>query len=211
MKIAIKRCPPLSGRRRGGAAGFTLVEVLVALVVLALIALAAYRSLDSVLATQDRLSRETRKWQRLNLFFGSVEQDVAEAIPRPVVNSAGLVEPEWLGLNAPGSGVPQLAFTRNGLPDQAGRRHEPKRIGYLFETDALYLLRWPSLDQAAEVEPTRYRLIDGVKQVRWRYLASNGQWLSAWPTAGQTSLPRAVEVGLTLSSGESVTRIFSLR
>ena len=79
------------------ARGFTLIELLVALVILTLLAIAGYRGLDAVLQTRERIAQETRKWQHLAFFFSRLEQDVAQAVHRPVRDAGGLTLPEWVG------------------------------------------------------------------------------------------------------------------
>src|SRR5262249_27229329 len=49
--------------------GFTLVELLVALLVLSLLALTSYRGLSAVLDARQHVSAESEKWRRVAAFF----------------------------------------------------------------------------------------------------------------------------------------------
>ncbi len=193
--------------------GFTLIELLVALVILALLAIAGYRGLDAVLQTRERVVQETRKWQHLALFFSRLEQDVAQAVRRPVRDQGGLAQPEWIGRTVVvAEDEAQLTFTRAGIPDQSETLLAPQRIGYRLQQDTITLLRWPFPDQAPRAKPVRYPLLEGVRDFRLRHLDGNGNWLAQWPPAGQTgTLPTALEVELTLVNGEKITRIFALQ
>ena len=195
------------------ARGFTLIELLVALVILALLAIAGYRGLDAVLQTRERVAQETRKWQHLALFFSRLEQDVAQAVRRPVRDHGGLVQPEWIGRAVVvAENDAALTFTRAGIPDQSETLLAPQRIGYRLQQNTITLLRWPFPDQAPRAEPVRYPLLEGVRDFRLRHLDGNGNWLAQWPPAGQTgTLPLALEVELTLVNGEKITRIFALQ
>lgn len=195
------------------ARGFTLIELLVALVILALLAIAGYRGLDAVLQTRERVAQETRKWQHLALFFSRLEQDVAQAVRRPVRDQGGLTQPEWIGRAVVvAEDEAQLTFTRAGIPDQSETLLAPQRIGYRLQQDTITLLRWPFPDQAPRAQPIRYSLLEGVRDFRLRHLDGNGNWLAQWPPAGQTgTLPTALEVELTLVNGEKITRIFALQ
>lgn len=192
--------------------GFTLVEVLVALFVMAIIAIASYSGLESVAKSRDAVTRETRKWQDLMFFFSRMSQDVALAIPRPVRDGQGLTEPEWIGNPdpvAPSDG--QLILTRAGSMDMLGVQVGPQRIGYRLDNNTLYAMRWTALDQPPGAKPQRYPILQGVKDFHLRYMGSNGVWYEKWPVPGQPGIPQAVEVKVTLAGMQPITRLLLTR
>jgi general secretion pathway protein J len=194
--------------------GFTLIELLVALVVLTVLAVAGYRSLDAVLQARERVAAETRKWQHLAFFFARVNQDVAQAVQRPVRDAEGVVvRAAWLG-NAVvvGDNDAQLIFTRAGIPDQGGALQAPQRIGYRLEQGTIVMLRWPALDMLQKVQPVRYTVLEGVRDFQLRYLDRDNIWQQQWqyPT-DLNKLPVALEMTLTLTGGEVITRLFALQ
>ena len=193
--------------------GFTLIELLVALVIIALLAIAGYRGLDVVLQTRDRIAQETRKWQHLAFFFSRLEQDVAQAVRRPVRDQGGVPQPAWTGhAVVVDENDGELTFTRAGMADQGESMLVPQRISYRLQQNIIHLLRWPALDQAPRTTPIRYPLLEGVRNFHLRHLDTNGAWLEQWPAAGQLDvLPMALEVELTLVSGEKITRVFALQ
>jgi len=193
--------------------GFTLIELLVALVILVLLSVAGYSGLNAVLQTREHLAQETRKWQHLALFFSQLELDVAQAIHRPVQGPNGILQPAWIGLPVVASDdEANLTFTRAGIPDQGPARLAPQRVGYRFQQDSIILLRWPFPDQAPLTKPLRYTLLEGVRDFHLRHLDVNGNWLDYWPvTAQPANLPMALEVSITLASGEKITRMFALQ
>ena len=193
--------------------GFTLIELLVALVILTLISVAGYSGLNAVLQTRERVAAETRKWQHLAFFFSRLESDIAQAVHRPVRLSSGNLSPEWVGNPVPvGDNDAELTFTRAGITDQGSEMLSPQRIAYRFERGAIVMLRWPALDQAPGTNPTRDILFEGVREFNLRYLDYSQNWQTVWPPADASSgTPAAVEVNLTLASGEKITRIFALQ
>ncbi|MGA8006850.1 MAG: prepilin-type N-terminal cleavage/methylation domain-containing protein, partial [Burkholderiales bacterium] len=62
--------------------GFTLVELLAALLVLSLLALMSYRGLGAVLDAREHVGGEADKWRRVAAFFARFERDVELAAPR---------------------------------------------------------------------------------------------------------------------------------
>jgi general secretion pathway protein J len=195
------------------ARGFTLIELLISLVILALLALAAYRGLDAVMQTRTQVSAETRKWQQLAMFFSRLEQDIAQAVHRSVRDEGGVVQPEWVGhAVVVGDNDASLIFTRAGIADADAGQLAPQRIGYRLEHDRIVLLRWAALDQPQRANPTRHAVLEGVRSFTWRYLARDGLWHTQWPpVAGVGMLPNAAEVELELLDGTSMTRVFALQ
>lgn len=193
--------------------GFTLIEVLVAVFVLAIIAIAAFSGLNAVAHTRDAVGQETRKWQALMFLFSRMEQDVALAIPRPVRGPTGATQAAWIGHDVPVSpNDAQLILTRAGVQDDLGAQVGPQRVGYRLQQNTLYVLRWTALDQPPGAQPERYALLKGVSAFHLRYQAANGTWTKTWPPQGQVaSLPAAVEVKLTLEGGQPITRLFLTR
>lgn len=66
----------LTGRRAGHASGFTLVEVLVALLVMAVLAGLAWRGLDGVVRSRDHSRESVDRTQRLATLLTQWEQDL---------------------------------------------------------------------------------------------------------------------------------------
>ena len=193
--------------------GFTLIELLVALMIMAFITLAGYRGLNVVLETREHVAAETRKWQHLAFFFSRFESDIAQAVHRPVRLATGNLSPEWVGHAVlVGNNDAELTFTRAGMNDQGIEMLPPQRIAYRFEHGDIVMLRWPALDQAPSANPSRNTLLEGVSTFKLRYLDASNNWQDLWPPAGMISgTPSAIEIKLTLTSGEQITRIFALQ
>ncbi|HEY6096240.1 MAG TPA: type II secretion system minor pseudopilin GspJ [Gallionellaceae bacterium] len=192
--------------------GFTLIEMLVALIIVSMLSLAGYRGLNGMIQTRDHLTAETRKWQQLSLLFSRMEQDIALAIRRPVRDKDGNVQAPWVGHSVLRDiDDAELAFTRSGSPENSALL-APQRIAYRFENKAIVLLHWGSLDQAGNSAPERYPLLEGVSEFKLRYMDQIGNWYPQWPISNVgLELPAATEVSLTLTSGEHITRIFALQ
>lgn len=197
---------------RRAASGFTLIEVLVAVAIFAIMAVAAYRGLSVMLDARARVEQENRQWRNLALFFGRLENDIAAALDRPVAGASGLALPALSGnATAAGGDDAQLALTRSGFTDQAGIPGSPQRVGYRLRGETVELLTWPVLDQAPRSSPDAVPALAGVKDFVLRYLDHSGNWQQQWPLAGRNEdLPAAVEVRVVLLSGEEVRRVFAL-
>ncbi len=190
------------------ARGFTLIEVMTALLVLSLLALMSYRGLGAVLDAREHVKHETDKWRRVAAFFARFERDVELAAPRPV-RRAGGIAPAWLGAPAATASA-RLEFSRFASSDGVDTA---RRIGYrLNENNEIELWLWPGLDVAPDTRPLRYPVLAGVKTFELQYLNSALAWVDAWPTsAADLPIPRAVRLRIILASNEEIVRVFVLQ
>ncbi len=196
---------PMSGT---AARGFTLIEVLTALLVLSLLALMSYRGLSAVLDAREHVQAETEKWRRVAAFFVRFERDVELASPRPVRFATGTA-PAWRGETVASSDV-RLEFSRFASSEGVDTA---RRIGYrLNDEQEIELWVWPGLDVAPDTVPARYPLLAGVKLFELQYLNSALAWVDAWPLSpADPPIPRAVRLRIVLGSDEEIVRVFALR
>ncbi len=198
------------------ARGFTLIEVLIALTIFAVMSALAYRGLTSILDARDRVAQENRKWREVAVFFARLEADLVNAVDRDIRNSNNLTEAAFIGNTTfAKESEGQLMFTRMGLPGASGTLAAPQRLGYRLKQGTVEELVWPVLDQGQRTVPTVQPLLGNVSTLQLRYLDNTNQWRDAWPglstgTTTVTPLPKAVEVALTLESGETITRLLLL-
>ncbi len=155
---------------RRGSDGFTLIEVLIALTIAALIATAAYTALSTVMTgVEANRAAAERTWE-INRALMFLSRDLRQFADRPVRDEFGELEPALQG--GPVARF-MLSFTRRGWHNTQGfPRSALQRVNYVFEDDALWRESYPVLDRAANTEPRRVRLLDGVMSVRVLFLGS---------------------------------------
>lgn len=194
--------------------GLTLIELIVAVALLAVLAIMAYRGLDSMLRAGERTQAETERWRTIAMFFERFGADVGRATRRPVRAGDGSLLPEWLGqaFNETGDVAAadkinaQLEFTRKSATGS-----DEVRLGYRLSNNRVELLLWHVLDRAPGSSAEVYPLLDGVKTMRLSHLDKDGTWHDTWPISDKTQiLPRAIAVELALSENMSITRVFAL-
>ena len=88
-------------------AGFTLIEMLVAAALLALIGALGWRGLDNVQQASLHLTETTARWQELALVGERIGSDVRQAIAVPGRQTDGRAAPPWQDPVAP----PSRGFT----------------------------------------------------------------------------------------------------
>jgi len=193
-------------RRRG----FTLLEVLVAIAISAVIAVLGYRALAALSDSESRLAAEATRWRTLDLFFARLEGDMRQAIPRSA-RYGDAREPAWAAQASDSAGNGALAFSRAGPEFSLEPGSAGQRLGYRLRGGVVEVLYWSGYDRPRGVEPVAYALLSDVERFRLAYLTRTGVWANSWPVAGDADLPRAVKVELTLNSGEVIERWLALR
>ncbi len=192
-------------------AGFTLLELLVALAIFAVIGAAAYSGLASVLDTRQALAADSAQLQQLQLAFGWLRRDIEQAAPRPVRDRSGDWQPALTGDD---QATTLLALTRDGRDDPLGLpRSALERLSYQLRNGRLLRLSWPVLDGAAATGAQTSVLLTHVRNLHIRFLNADNRWLEHWPASSEAPrnlLPRAIEVRLTLAGWGRLRRLFLL-
>jgi general secretion pathway protein J len=189
--------------------GFTLIEVLLALLILAVIAVLGYRAVSSLSDSETKLSNEATRWRTLDLFFSRLEGDLRQAMPRPARFGDARM-PAWIG-SADVNGNSTIEFSRAGPEFVLEAGSAGQRLAYGFHDGTVEVRYWASYDRPRNVEPTAYPLVADIAQFHLSYLTRSGEWSDVWPLSGEADLPRAVRVQLALASGESIERWLALR
>lgn len=187
--------------------GFTLLELLVALAIFALLSTLGYAGLQSLLQTQAVSVERAESFALLNRALALLQQDLEQAVARPVRDAQGdAVAP----LSGTDSAAALLELTRNGWL-HPGRSSTPmlQRIGYRLEGRRLLRHTWPVLDRAPDTTARATLLLDQVARLQLRFLDAGGNWQPSWPPAGEAEpLPAAIELRLDLDRWGTIRRLY---
>lgn len=216
---------PLMGRK--DAAGFTLIEVLIALAITAFVSMIAYTSLSSVLTGVERLRENTDRTYEINRAFMILSRDLRQFVNRPVRDEYGELEPALSGGSLARFA---LSFTRSGWHNPSGYpRSNLQRVNYRLEEDGLWRDTYSVLDRTGSTEPASVLLLAGVEDLQLSFLGSLDQlqvssrggnldtadWEESWvqdtSVPGQELVPPvAVEISLQLESWGEMRRMYAL-
>lgn len=191
---------------RTSEAGFTLVELLVALAIFALISVAGVMLLRSGSDTQLTVKGRLEDLSRTNRLYNAMEGDLAQAIARPVRDQSGQPVPAFTENDA-GTPSALFGFVRAGWSnfDEAPRAGL-QRVAYVLEDGALKRISWPMLDGAAPTDAAT--LVENVSAAQLQYRDERGEWRSDWTATDANALPRAVELRLTLDGKPEQRMLF---
>jgi len=167
------------------------------------------RPCDAIAGVNRELCQDFPERPITALFFARLEADLRAAVPR-AARSGTALEPAWMaGVDSAGNGA--LAFSRAGAEFALDPGSAGQRLGYRLRDGSIEVLYWGGYDRPRDSDPTAYALLSGVTQLRLSYLTGTGLWVESWPLAGESDLPRAARVAVTLASGEQIERWLALR
>jgi len=197
---------------RHSSRAFTLIELLVALTIFAIISGFAYRGLNAILDGREALARESRKWRDVALTVARVERDLSAVLARPAIGASGTPLAPVSSMIESSASPEGLALTRSGSPLAENALAAPQRVAYRLRDNTVERLQWGGVDAAPREEPSAVPLLKSVNGLAFRFLDPRGEWRPSWglPGEAQTQLPAAVEVTLTLASGERIVRLVDL-
>lgn len=184
--------------------GFTLLELLIAMGIFAIMATMAYGGLKSVIDTRQATQARATRVRQLQQTLYLLNEDLLQALPRSIRDELGDDEPAFRG----GNGQELLSLTRAApeLLTDSGRSRL-LRVSYRFESGKLYRLVWTTLDRTQQSQPLRKHILDA-DGVQIQFFGS--EWTGSWPLSGG-AVPKAVEVIFSLSGLGDVRRGFWLR
>jgi general secretion pathway protein J len=193
-------------------AGFTLIEVLVAMAIFGVLTLLAYLSLGQTLANSELLSNRMDRLQAIQRTMRYLTNDFTSAVPRPVRNQLGDGYMPALMVSAANDFA--LALTHGSWSNPAGlRRSTQQRTVYLLDEDRLLRVYYTVLDSSFANIAITTEILDGVESIEFRLMQDNGEFTTQWPPDGMQGLPalhgrpRAVEIVLTLQDEGEIRRI----
>ena len=190
--------------------GFTLLEMLVAIALFAILSMSAYQVLRSVLRTSEMTKQHAEALSRLQYAFDWMDRDLSHAMIRPVQRLSAIVRPDFTaGPGVDGSEADGIEIVHNNWlnPGWVQPRSQFERAGYRLRNGELERLSYPLPDMPEQTLPRVTSLLSGVSQFKLRYF-DGSRWQTRWQAS--TLLPKAIEVTLVIQNKGTVSRIWML-
>ena len=208
------------------SAGFTLVEVLVAMAITALISVVAYGALSSALSGAESLRSAMVRSQDINQTLALLSRDIRQVVNRPISDEFDQRAPALSGGEL--SRYP-LTLTRAGWHNSTGApRSTLQRVSWWIEDDVLWRAHFPVLDRTPGTEAIETAMLEDVERFEVRFLPTindmksdrddvidDRNWRENWVLdVSQPGLelptPAAIEIVLQLARLGEVRRLYVL-
>ena len=189
--------------------GFTLIEVLVAMAILAVVIMATHQILDSTTKAKEASDEKIAELNGLQTAFRLMDQDFSQMTQRTVRNEAGDAQEQYLlaGRYILESQYDGIAFVRDGWvnPINLLPRSELQAVGYRVLNDNLERVYRVYVDQLDNMEPRVQVVLKGIEELKFEFLDANNEWQEQWQIK---ALPKAVAVTLQPIEAEPIRRVF---
>jgi len=199
----------VSRRRKGLQDGFTLIEVLVSLMIMAVMSVLSYQAVDVVIGVNERSRSDLAEEAKLQRAWQIIGQDLLHLRPRTFADERGSIEPAYItDLSEFG-----LRFSRGGGPMIRSNPSGVRRIAYsINENQQLQRQSWAITESTRDSEGSRLILLNGVEEVLLENLTPDHSYDPNWPPLNQKvsilSLPKMIRFTIGLVDKTETTVLF---
>lgn len=182
--------------------GFTLIEIIIALAIFAILGVLIAFGLRSVTQTQHQLSQHSQEWQKIAITNTLIRRDISQIVPVDATDEYGKNMPALLSGNDN-----SITLTRTGWQNSNATfaRSDLIRVQYAVKNNQLYRISWRHIKPNADNKPTRQSLLSNVTTMQVLYFYHHGQFSHSWPishggNANTGALPEMAAIYLTLQN-----------
>ncbi len=178
--------------------GFTLLEMVVAVAIFAVMASIAYSGLNHTIKTGNQVSESNQRLSELQFALSYFSRDWLQVSSRKVRNQYGDEESNIVIEDN------SISFTRSGWSNLLQRkRSNLQRVQYLVLDSKLVRRYWLSLDQGIGEEPFDSVMLHNVKTLEINFVDAAEKNIDSWPNEliqDGSSSPIALKIGVEITS-----------
>lgn len=190
--------------------GFTLIEILIALAVFAILATITSQALYNSFNTKARIALQTEQLNAMQLAFKIIQHDTEQVVARSVRVDGMKLSPIFVG-------EPNyIEFTRGGLvnPNANMKKSNLQRVALLCQNGRLIRRSWYNLDTPNRKLYQDKFLLDHLTSCKFNYLNATLHVFQEWRAEALQQnqqaepFPKAIQVNLTLNTKDKMSLLF---
>ncbi len=197
--------------------GFTLLEVLIAIVITALIGLGTSQLLSGTIKAQEITQKNSERFEQIQKAVLLLSRDIQQINTRAIRDEYGDFQPALTNRNS----LYLFELTRSGWRNpMADERSELQRVSYELVDGELLRHYWHVLDRSQDSESVFQTLLTGIEKISLRFMSENSQWVNTWPPeqdpddenprARNHKLPKAIEVTIVHDFYGELIKLYDL-
>ncbi|MBT4836493.1 MAG: type II secretion system minor pseudopilin GspJ [Methylococcales bacterium] len=191
--------------------GFTLIEILIALAIFAVLSVLAFSGLSNVLEINQHNQQALNKLQGIQVGYSKIANDLQHLIERSIRSEYDQILPPIVANNLEPT---KLEFTRSGilLPGKTIVQ-KPSRIAYTFKNDQIIRSIWQVLDRSQDSQAIEEVIFNEAEAFEIRLIDDQGKWHRQWghlafiSSESKTTLA-AIETTITFKKTGKIKRLF---
>jgi general secretion pathway protein J len=204
----------MTNQRLAHQHGFTLIELMIALSLFAVLSAMAFGGLNHLLSQHQQLQLKQQRFANIQSAIQVVERDLSQLLPRSVRDAFGDRQAALIG-----GATPEFTYaltTKVWFNPHSPQGNLLQRVSYQWQGQKLWRVYETQLDAGVGASPVRYTLLDQVTGFSLRFLPANGQWINYWPPINTAEgsnlnhLPKAIDVYLTTADNGTIRRLLEI-
>ena len=188
--------------------GFTLIEAVVSVFLLAVLSLMSYQALDLIMGANERSRTDLADEVRLQRAWQIINRDLMHLRDRRFKDGLGTIEGAYITNNSEFG----VRFSRGGGPMLRTNPSGIRRIEYsLNDNQQLVRQSWGITESPRFSDGVTQVLVDNVSEVDFQHYDATGNISPLWPPISRPAtdvLPKMIRVTIRLQDGTESTRLF---
>ena len=196
--------------RKRSINGFTLLEILIALAVFAVLAVITSSALFNTFNTRSKVNIQADRLTQIQLGISLIQRDLQQVIDREVRGNEMRLFPILVGLPK------YIEATRDGFvnPGDRQKRSTLKRLALLCTKDALVRRSWPTLDTPNRGSYQDKVIFADLTSCEFSYINQNLQTFKEWrensinQNQRPEPFPKAIQLNITFADWGNMNLLF---
>lgn len=192
--------------------GFTLIEILIALAIFAILATLTSSILYYTFNTRHRVNEQADILMNLQLAITLISRDTEQIVNRALRQAQGQLIPAFIGNGH------YIEFTRGGIIDTTipFNQSSLKRIAFMCQQNQLIRRTWNTLDAVNRNQFSDKLLLANLKNCEFVFLNKNLDVLTEWrenavqQNQEKESFPKAIKLSFSLNKWGYFNQLFIL-